>query len=43
MFNATHKQGWEEGKGLGLNEQGMTSHIVTKKIVERRGTNIDII
>ena len=33
------KMGWKDGKGLGKNEQGITTHIKVKKKVENSGVS----
>src|SRR5688572_6785591 len=34
------KMGWSEGKGLGVNENGMTDYVKTKKNIDNRGKKI---
>ena len=41
-FKMLQKMGWSEGKGLGVNEDGATGHIKTKKKDNSRGLGADV-
>ena len=36
-YNMVKKMGWEEGKGLGIDNKGITRHLWTKKRADQVG------